>query len=110
MIDFDDPWLELLVNHDVHTQDLEARRVLQIIRLARAVGMRQSWLHGNDCLNANVLNLIHHVLSVKVWLVLLDVVEHSREGPLCSTIIIYVRVFDEVRTVFVDCIVCQVHV
>ena len=74
VIDLNYPGLKLLVDHNIHAQDLEACRVLEVIRLARSIGMREGWLHSDNSLDTDVLNLVHHILTIKVFLLLLDVI------------------------------------
>ena len=109
VVDLNEPRLQLLIYHDVHAEDLEADRVLQIIWLARAVCMRQSWLDRDARLHANVLNLVHHVFSAEVGLRLLHVVQYCRQGALRPSVVIHVVVLHEVARGLVDRVIGQVH-
>ena len=109
VVHLDEPRLELLINHDVHAKDLEARRIFEIIRLAGAVGMLKGRLHGDHCLYADVLYLVQHDVSAKSWLLLLDVVKDGREGAFRASVVVNVVVLHEVARRFVDCIIGQVH-
>ena len=72
--------------------------------------MRQGRLHCNHSLDTDVLNHVHHALPAKGRLVRLNILQHRRQGALGATVVIYIRVFHEVCTVFVDSVVGQVHV
>jgi hypothetical protein len=95
VVHLDQPWLQIRVYQDVDAQNLEADRVLQVVGLARPVRVAERWLPSDDRFDSYVFNLVHHVLSTEVFLVLLHVLENLREGPLVSTIVILTFAFDE---------------
>lgn len=96
MIDFDEPRFQLVVNHDVHAQNLEAHRVFQIVWLASAIRMRKSRLHCYHSLCAYVLNLLKHIFLVEIRFVLLHELQHSCERALRTSIVINIVVLDEI--------------
>jgi len=86
----DEPGLKLLVYHDIHAEDLEAHRVLEVVRLTRPVGVRECRLHSDHCFHANVFNTVHHLLAAEIWLVCLNVLEHGGQRTLRAAIVVHI--------------------
>lgn len=57
MIDLNQPWLQVLIDKHVETEDLEALRVLEVVWHRRAEGLVQLRLACEHCLHDQVLYL-----------------------------------------------------
>ena len=73
MIDFKDPGPQLIIQEDVEAEDLEAHRVLDVIRLARAVGVCKLRLHRADCLDDGGFDVVKNPCRVMAHF--LDILE-----------------------------------
>ena len=78
VIDLEQVWLALGVQHDIEAQDLEAHGVLKVIDLARVHSVRDDWLSGYQGLDDDVLDLLHEFLGV-LTLTLLEVLQGEFE-------------------------------
>lgn len=68
LIYFDQPWLEIVVNHNVETQDLKTHGVVVVIWLARPVYVRHEWLSNDQGLHNDVLYLVHYLVGISTLL------------------------------------------
>ena len=71
------PWLQLVINEDIQTQNLKRHTVLQIVWLTRAISMAQCRLACYDSLNSDVLNLRHHFTRVKPFFGSLQILHYA---------------------------------
>ena len=109
MIDLEDPGLELLVEEDVEAEDLEAHRVLDVVRLARPVRVRQLGLHRADRLDDGLFDVVEDPRRVVAHL--LDVLHGEGEAALVAQVVLLAAlVLDVVARHLVDRVVRQVHV
>ena len=84
LVDFDEPGPEVLVDHDVEAEDLEAHRVIVVVRLARAVDVSHVWLPNDDRFDDDVLDALHD--EVWVGTLLHQDLHHGVEGPLVAAL------------------------
>ena len=76
MIDFYEPRFEFGVDHYIKTHYLKTHRILEVVWLARSVGVRECWLGGDGSFNCDVLNFFHHGFCVESGLVLCHMVKY----------------------------------
>ena len=73
MVDLNNPRLKLIIQEYIESKDLKAHGVLNIIRLATPIGMRELWLDRQQALDNGLLNVFHHLF--RVMTLLLDVLQ-----------------------------------
>mmetsp|Transcript_76029 Transcript_76029/g.167850 ORF Transcript_76029/g.167850 Transcript_76029/m.167850 type:complete len:253 (+) Transcript_76029:1420-2178(+) len=108
VIHLQQPRLQLLIQHHVETQDLKAHAVVDIFGLATVVKVGQAWLHCNQCLDDQILDLQYqgvHIMPLASQM-LLDCLPTSLVTVFG---IIWIGVLLEIRIRFVDGVVGQVH-
>ena len=71
--------------------------------------MSEGWLSRNGRLHTDVLNLLHHVFSIKVFLICLHVVQNRCERALGALFVFNSPTLDKVARLLVDGVVGQVH-
>mmetsp|Transcript_25336 Transcript_25336/g.41285 ORF Transcript_25336/g.41285 Transcript_25336/m.41285 type:complete len:340 (-) Transcript_25336:376-1395(-) len=108
MVHLQQPRLQLLIQHHVETQDLKAHAVVDIFWLATVVKVGQAWLHCNQCLDDQILNLQDegvHIVPLASQMLL------DRLPTSLVTVfgIIWIGVLLEIGIRFVDGVVGQVH-
>jgi hypothetical protein len=69
LVYFNQPWLKVLVNHDIKAKNLEAHGVVIVIGLATSINMRHVGLSHYHSLDNYVLDLVHYSISVSSLLV-----------------------------------------
>ena len=90
MINFQEPRLEVGIEQNVKAQYLKAQLILNIVRLARPVQVRNGWLARNQCFNHDVLNLcldFLHLLEATRSLLLPDIAPYLGDTTLMRRII-----------------------
>ena len=66
LVYFNEPALELVVKHDIHANNLEAKTVLYIQRFGRLVDMCHMMNTNHQCLHANVFNFLPYIFTTLV--------------------------------------------
>jgi hypothetical protein len=87
---------------------LEGHRVVDAVGLADAVQVRQTRLSCDDGFDYNVLHLFHQLFGVSAFI--LQNFEDGTEGPFVAFISIFIISLLVILAVFVQRVVCQVHV
>mmetsp|Transcript_60616 Transcript_60616/g.172268 ORF Transcript_60616/g.172268 Transcript_60616/m.172268 type:complete len:245 (+) Transcript_60616:725-1459(+) len=108
VIDLQEPGLQLVVQHDVEAEHLEAHGVLRVVRLAAVVEVREARLHGDQGLDDQVLDLRDQ--GVDVVALPAEVLVDGLPAPLVAVLrVIGIGVLLKVWVHFVDRIVCEVN-
>ena len=104
MVDLEDPGFEARVQHHVEAQHLEAHRVLQVVRLATLVNVRQLGLNRADGLDDRLLDVSLHLLYI-VALRLQIAPDKGQRTFVAYAVVVLTFVLDELRTILINCIV-----
>lgn len=110
LVDLDQVWRVLVINHDIEAQNLKTQTVLNIVRLATVVVVLHHWLRQAQSLQYDVVYLFLDELHRFFALLKVDGVKHTLERPLATDIVVVlVLVLLIQNVVLVDGHVGQVH-
>ena len=87
LIDFDERWLELVIDHNVKAQDLEAHAIFNVIWLARAVQMEYMRLRQAQCFDNDLIDLILHLFHRQSAVVFCNLFENKLIRSLATYIV-----------------------
>lgn len=108
MIDFENPWLEASVKHDIETENFKTHRVFDVIWLATFVNMSQLRLNSAYCLDYGLFNISLNLVYI-VPLGLKVSPNISKGTFMAYTIIIFAFILYKLGAVLIDSIVSKVH-
>ena len=109
MIDFKDPRFQLVIEEDVEAENLEAHRVLGVVRLAGAISVSKLRLDRANSLDDRLLNVVEDAGGIVAHL--FDILHGKRQTALVAQVVLFAAlVLNVVARRLVDRIVRQVHV
>ena len=109
MIDFKDPRLQLVIEEDVEAENLEAHRVLCVVRLAGAISVSKLRLDRAYSLDDGLLDVVKDPRGIVAHL--LYILHGKRQTALVAQVVLLAAlVLNVVARRLVDRIVRQVHV
>jgi len=64
VINFENPGLQLVIEHDIEAKYFEAHGVVHVVRLTRTVSVPQLRLYRTNCLYYVCLYVFHYLVSI----------------------------------------------
>lgn len=108
MVDFKDPWLQVVIEYNVETEYFEAHGVLNVIWLARFIDMRQLRLDCTDCLYDYLFYILLHLRHI-VTLGFEVAPDEGKRAFVSHAIVILAFILHEFAAVFIYGIVGEMH-
>lgn len=114
MVDLQKPWLRKVVQVYIETKNLEAERILQILRLGGSIKVVHLVNTSKKCLDTDLFDFRPYFIG-RGQLIFrctgsIDVLEYGCETSFVANVISgSILILLEGGTLFVDCIVCQMH-
>lgn len=117
VVHFNEPRFQVRVEHNVKPKDLEAERVLGILRLCRSHEVLDGMNRSKQCLHANLFDLLPELLRNRrlalcptLFSVAIDLLEYCGEASLVADIVhLGINILLKVWVLLVDGVVGQVH-